>query len=92
MLALKKTRKLIERDPTQPASETLSRLVVALESEAPFKLTDLYQLDLDTFDLALELLSEWRLDRYYTSKARLLDLSLQLDEMRKAQAAAPSKA
>lgn len=92
MLALKKARKQIEKNPTHPASETLSRLVVALESETPYNLTDLYQLGFEDFALALELLGEWRLDRYYTSKARLLDLSVQLEDMRKAEAAAPSKA
>lgn len=92
MLALKKVRKQIEKNPTEPASETLTQWVVALESEAPFPLTDLYQLGFDDFALALELLSEWRLDRYYTSKLRLLDLSVQLNDLRKTEAAAPAQA
>lgn len=82
MRALKKTRKLIEKDPTSRAATTLSSLVVALESEAPFSLNELYRLDYEDFQLALELLAEWRLDRYYTSKVRLLDLSVQLEAMR----------
>lgn len=82
MRALKKARKLIEKSPTSPSAVTLTSLVVALESETPFTLTDLYKLDYDDFQLALELLAEWRLDRYYTSKVRLLDLSVQLGEMR----------
>lgn len=82
MRALKKARKLIEKSPASPAAVTLSSLVVALESETPFALAELYKLDYDDFQLALELLSEWRLDRYYTSKLRLLDVSVQVEEMR----------
>lgn len=91
MRALKKARKLIENQPGKPEAEILSRLVVALESETPYLLTELYQLDYDDFALALEVLTEWRLDRYYMSKVRLLDLSVQLGEMRKEEPAAPAK-
>lgn len=91
MRALKKARKLIENHPGKPEAEILSRLVVALESETPFPISELYQLDYDDFALALEVLTEWRLDRYYMSKVRLLDLSVQLGEMRKEETAAPAK-
>lgn len=77
MLALKKARKLIEARPDSSAALTLSNLVVALESEQPFKLSDLYQLSYDEFGLAMAVMSEWRLDRYYASKARLLGVSVQ---------------
>jgi hypothetical protein len=93
--ALKKARKLIETRSETPEAATLSALVVALESEKPFPLTDLYQLDYGDFELALEVLQEWRLDRYYMSKVRLLDLSVQLGELnkeeKKAVAPAPAK-
>lgn len=82
MRALKQARKLIEKNPDSSAAHALSTLVVALESETPFDLQSLYQLDYDDFELALDLLKEWRLDRYYSSKVRLLDLSVQLGEMR----------
>jgi hypothetical protein len=88
MRALKKARKLIENHSGKPEAEILSRLVVALESETPYPLTDLYKLDYDDFALALEVLTEWRLDRYYMSKVRLLDLSVQLSEMHKETPAA----
>lgn len=86
MRALKKARKLIETQPDQPAAAILSALVVALEAEQPYAISDLYRLDYDTFQLALELLQEWRLDRYYTSKVRLLDLSVQLSDLKQAGA------
>lgn len=82
MRALKQARKLIEKKPESPAAQALSTLVVALESETPFALQSLYQLDYDDFELALDLLKEWRLDRYYSSKVRLLDLSVQVEAMR----------
>ena len=96
MRALKQARKLIEKKPESPAAQALSSLVVALESETPFALQTLYQLDYDNFELALDLLKEWRLDRYYSSKVRLLDLSVKVEAMReddKARSAAqPPKA
>lgn len=92
MRALKQARKLIEKKPESQTARTLSSLVVALESETPFALQSLYQIDYDDFELALDLIKEWRLDRYYSSKVRLLDLSVQVGEMRQntPAAAAPS--
>jgi hypothetical protein len=78
MRAIKEARKYIERKPDDAHAKTLSRLVLALESEADFPIADLYRLDLARFKLALEILDEWRLDRHYASKAKLFDVSLQL--------------
>jgi hypothetical protein len=78
MLAIKKARKLIEANPTDPASITLAELVLSLETEASFNLTDIYTLDYKRFELALEILAEWRLDRYYAKKLRLIDASTQV--------------
>lgn len=80
MRAVKKARKLIEANPTHGTAETLSRLVLALESRTPFQLDELYKLSYPDFELALAVIAEWRLDRYYTSKAMLLDLSLQVEQ------------
>jgi len=84
--ALKKARKLIETSPESSEARILSSLVVALESEASYPVNDLYKLNFNNFELALDLLKEWRLDRYYMSKVRLLDLSVQLGDMEKAEA------
>lgn len=78
MRAIKEARKYIERKPEDAHAKTLSRLVLALESEIDFPITDLYKLDLARFKLALEILDEWRLDRHYASKARLFDVSMQM--------------
>ncbi|MDO5693162.1 MAG: hypothetical protein Q4G70_11935 [Pseudomonadota bacterium] len=78
MRAIKEARKYIERKPENDDAKTLSRLVLALESEIDFPITDLYKLDIARFKLALEILDEWRLDRHYASKARLFDVSMQM--------------
>jgi len=75
MLAIKKARKLIEANHTDAASMTLASLVLALESDAPFTLAEMYELDHQHFEIALEILSEWRMDRHYAKKFRLLDFA-----------------
>jgi hypothetical protein len=81
MRAIKRARKFIEQNPSDPTAQTLSRLVLALESEADFPISELYMLDFDRFNMALQMLREWRIDRYYAGKARLFDLSLQTSEL-----------
>ncbi len=78
MRAIREARKFIEASPTDPSAQLLARLVLALESEADFHIAQIYQLNFDQFNLALEVLREWRLDRYYAGKGRLLDLSMQV--------------
>lgn len=89
MLAIKKARKLIAEDPTSAASQTLADLVVALEARKDFSLHALYELDMKRFELALDILKEWRLDRYYASKLRLLDASAQALDLVKPQSPQP---
>ena len=81
MNAIKSARKFIEAKPEDPSAKILARLVLALESENSFELVELYKLDFDRFDLAIDILKEWRLDRYYAGKSKLFDLSLQLSEL-----------
>ena len=88
MLAIKKARKLIEANPNDAASQTIAALVVALESATTISVAQLYSLDDKRFALALEILDEWRLDRHYASKLRLLDSSNLVQELGTAPAAA----
>ena len=81
MHAIKAARKLIEQQPDSDSAKTLSRLVLALESEADFPVSDIYKLDFESFELALKILQEWRLDRYASDKVRLYDLSLQMADL-----------
>ncbi len=76
MSALKEARKLIESDPTTRNAKTLSRLVLSLETDQELSLKEIYLLDYDTFEMAVQIIRDWRIDRYYLSKVRLLDLSL----------------
>jgi hypothetical protein len=87
MQALKKARKLIEKKPEKPSSLVLSQLILALESSSPFNLSELYQMDYDDFLLAMDVIKDWRLDRYYATKAVLLDLSMQIDQQASVPAA-----
>lgn len=81
MNAIKTARKFIEANPASEAARTLAQLVLALEADSPFHIGALYSLNLDTFDLAIDILKEWRIDRYYAGKAKLFDLSMQINSM-----------
>lgn len=76
MNAIKQIRKYLEKDPASESSKILARLSAALAEEAPFSLAELYRLDYDAFTLAVELLKDWRLDRYYAARIRLFDVVL----------------
>lgn len=73
MNAIKKVRKYLVANPRTEAARILGGLVEALGSEKPYQLAELYSLDYETFDLAIDLLEEWRLDRYYASRLKLFD-------------------
>ena len=77
MRTIKKVRKLIEKDPLSAPAPTLAALIYSLESEKVFDIKTLYTLDPSHFDLAMDLLREWRLDRYYIGKSRVFDVALQ---------------
>ena len=81
MNAMKQAQHFIARNPEHEDARTLAHLVLSLESNDPFPLEKLYGLDLDRFDVAIDILKEWRLDRYYAGKSKLFDLALQLREL-----------
>ena len=89
MRAIKEARKLIEREPQTVAAQTLSRLVLALENQSPFSIAELYSLNFEHFNLALEILKDWRIDRYYASKVKLFDVSTQAAELPSSLSASP---
>lgn len=84
MIAIKAARKFIQAHPGDPQAQILAQFVLALESESSCPLGDLYRLEHDRFQLALAMLAEWRIDRYYASKTKLLDLSWQLRQLEQA--------
>jgi hypothetical protein len=81
MNAMKQAQHFIARHPEHEDARTLAHLVLSLESNDPFPLEKLYLLDLDRFDVAIDILKEWRLDRYCAGKSKLFDLALQLRDL-----------
>ncbi|KQP15561.1 hypothetical protein [Pseudorhodoferax sp. Leaf265] len=77
MIAIEEARRLIASNPHSDPARVLRDLVVALESHEKFELERLYGVDLKTFELAVSLIQEWRLDRYFAKKGKLVDLSLE---------------
>ena len=73
MRAIKQVKKLIENNPSSKTGQTFSKLVLSLESDVEFLVKDLYQLDTQEFDLAMEVLKDWRIDRFYLGKAKAFD-------------------
>jgi hypothetical protein len=76
MNAIKQVRKYLEQHPTRKSSHFLANLVEALAEERAIPLKDLYELDHEAFELAIELIKDWRLDRYYAARIRLFDVVL----------------
>lgn len=68
---LKKIEKRILKTPDEPASQVFRELVKALDQKSSFSLATIYDLDYDDFQLALDVLKDWRLDRYAKTRERL---------------------
>jgi hypothetical protein len=60
-----------------------------LVDEVDFSLKDLYELSSSDFELAMDILQEWRLDRYYMGKAKTFDVAMQALQMNKPKASKP---
>lgn len=83
MNAIKIARNLIAAEPLSDNARTLAQLVLALESDGSFGVVELYKLNLKSFDLAIDILKEWRLDRYYVGKSKLFYLSMQVSQLQR---------
>ena len=81
MRAVKKIKHIIEKNPKDPVSQIFSKLISSLAEEADFTLKDLYLLDAKEFQMAMDILQEWRLDRYYMGKAKVFDVAQQALEI-----------
>jgi hypothetical protein len=73
MRAIKQAKKLIEQNANSAVGLTFSKLILSLESDIEFSVRDLYSLDTAEFDLAIEVLRDWRIDRFYIGKAKAFD-------------------
>jgi hypothetical protein len=74
MNAIKEVRKYLLKHRGTPSAAILARMTAAVAEEAVFPLGDLYKLDAESFDLAIDLLRDWRLNRYYAARIRLFDV------------------
>ncbi len=77
MRAIKKVRLVIEQNPQEQTAQIFSRLILSLVEEVDFPVKDLYLLDSPDFQLAMDILQEWRLDRYYMGEAKTFDMAQQ---------------
>lgn len=77
MRAIKKVRQLIAHEPLNQTSQIFAQLISSLVDEVDFTLKDLYELNGTDFQLAMDVLQEWRLDRYYMGKAKAFDVAMQ---------------
>jgi len=77
MRAIKKARKIIETDPSSDAAKALTSLILALQTDADFSFKKLYELQMKDFDLMIEVMKDWRLDRYYEGKAKAISTAIQ---------------
>jgi hypothetical protein len=85
MRAIKKIKHIIEQNPQDQASQIFSNLIKSLAEEVDFSIKNLYLLKTSDFQLAMEILQEWRLDRYYMGKAKVFDAALQALVMGKSE-------
>jgi hypothetical protein len=76
MRSIKKVKKIIEANPQSELAQTFAKLILSLETEQAFPMQSLYALSSSDFELAIEVLKDWRLDRFYIGKAKVFDASL----------------
>jgi hypothetical protein len=72
---IKKAAKYVADNAESVEAKRLLELAVALETGGSFAFTNLYELNHAEFKLAMGMIDDWRLDRYYLSKLKLLDHS-----------------
>ena len=78
MNAAKKIRKLIEGGEDAEQVTVLRDLASSLEFGREFQLTRLYDIDHRYFELAVELIGDWRFDQHINSRSRLTTLLSEL--------------
>ena len=71
---------MIQDSPQSTQSKIYSKLILMLETEEDNPIKDIYKLDQDEFDLAISLLKEWRIDRFYVGKSKVFDVAFQANE------------
>ena len=65
MRTIERARWLLSRDPHGPSVRVLQKLLHALETGGDFNIAELACLPNDRYELALDVLRDWRKDRYH---------------------------
>lgn len=73
MNAAKKIRRFIEEGHDPQQMLVLKELAAALEMGRSFDLSQLYDIDMRYFDVAIDLLKDWRFDHHISSRSKLLE-------------------
>lgn len=82
MRAIKKARKIIENDPNSEEAQAFTSLILSLETDADFSLKKMYNLSMNDFELMIEVMKDWRLDRYYEGKAKAISTAIQATSLK----------
>ena len=75
MNRIKKAARYIYKNPTAPGAKALSDLAVAIENGGVYSLGELNDLNHEEFELAIGMIKDWRVDRHYLSKLRMLEIA-----------------
>jgi hypothetical protein len=78
--AIHDIRRYLNDHSDSPSAEVLSRLPATLSREESLVLSDLYALDWESFELAIDMLRDWRIDRYYADRTDLFTVPSKLAE------------
>lgn len=73
MLAIQRLQRYLQANPNSKQAPGLAHLVRCLTENRVYPLQQLYQLDYEAFELALELMNDWRLDRHYATDLKLIE-------------------
>ncbi len=74
--AIHDIRRYLNDHSDSPSAQVLSRLPATLSKEESLALSELYALDWESFELAIELMRDWRIDRYYADRTNLFTAPL----------------
>ena len=91
MNAAKKIRKFLEEGHDPAQMQVLKDLAAALEMGRSFDLSKLYDIDMRYFDVAIDLLQDWRFDHHIASRSKLLE-QLLCETAAEAQVSLPEEA
>ncbi|MBP7579678.1 MAG: hypothetical protein KA757_01525 [Vogesella sp.] len=73
MNAAKRIKKLMDAGADPQQLETLKHLALALQLKQPYELHRLYEIDYPFFEIAIQLLQDWRLGHHIDARSKLIE-------------------